>query len=279
MLAHNIGILAGGGPLPAELALKLTQQGYQVFIIGFQGFAEAELIKKYPHQLIRLAAAGEILRALRAHNCKDIILLGPVKRPSWRDLRPDAEGARILARLGKAIFRGDDGLLSSIISILEEEGFRVRGAHEFLNTELSQEGALGLLEPSLSAWEDIKRAAHILTVMAPLDVGQACVVRNGLALAIEALEGTDKMLERCRFLDQENCGGILLKMPKLGQDLRADMPTIGPMTIKNAALAKLDGIAFIAGKTLFSHKESCIKAADEERLFLYGLSDSLIKEC
>ncbi|MDF7674416.1 UDP-2,3-diacylglucosamine diphosphatase LpxI [Acetobacteraceae bacterium ESL0709] len=273
-----VGILAGGGPLPAQLAKKLTEQGRRVFIVGFDGFAESALLKNYPHKLIRLAAAGEILRSLKEHDCEDLVLIGPVKRPSWRDLRPDAEGARILARLGRAVFKGDDGLLSAVIKILEEENFHVRGAHEFMDNAVGQEGAQGKVIPSLQAWSDIRRAAHILTIMAPLDVGQGCVVQNGVTLAVEALEGTDLMLERCQQLGQESSGGILLKMPKAGQDLRADMPTLGPVTIEKAASAGLEGIAFIAGHTLLTHNDACKEVADREGLFLYGLSREVVQQ-
>lgn len=275
--ASTVGILAGGGPLPSQLARKLTEQGNPVFIVGFKGFVEEELIKNYPHQLIRLAAAGEILQSLRQHHCKDLVLIGPVKRPSWSDLRPDVEGAKILARLGKALFKGDNGLLSAIIVILEEEGFHIKGAHEFLDHTLGAEGPLGKFFPVGKTWEDIKKAAHILTIMAPLDVGQGCVVRNGVTLAIETLDGTDAMLERCQGFYQGK-GGILLKMPKSGQDIRADMPALGPVTIKKAAQAGLEGIAFIAGYTFLMHKEACKMVADENGLFLYGLSRGLVQQ-
>lgn len=268
----TIGILAGGGPLPARLAASLQAQGKDVFLVGFEGFADRALLAPYPHIFVRLAAAGEILRVLRAKNCTDLVLLGPVKRPSWRDLRPDAEGARILRRLGRAIFGGDNGLLGALVRVMEEEGFRVRGAHEFLIHETGDVGPLGFHAPDAQALADIQQAVAVQTTVGPLDMGQACVVQNGLVLAVEALEGTDAMLERCGPLRQEGLGGVLLKMPKPGQELRADMPALGPETIRRAAQAGLRGVAFEAGRALLVERALCVAEADRLGLFLYGLN-------
>ncbi|MEJ5154760.1 UDP-2,3-diacylglucosamine diphosphatase LpxI [Gluconobacter wancherniae] len=274
-----VGILAGGGPLPSQVAERVLAEGRQVFIVGFQGFADPELLAPYPHKIIRLAAAGDILGTLHLHGCTELVLIGPVRRPAWRDIRPDAEGARILAKLGRAIFAGDDGLLGAIVRVLENEGFRVRGAHEFLKQQTRLEGALGKKVPDETGFSDIRRGLKILSVMSCLDIGQGCVVQNGLVLAVEALEGTDVMLERCAQLKQvDSVGGVLVKMPKTGQELRADMPTIGPVTITNAARSGLRGVAFQADGTILTDPAACIMEADRLGLFLYGLSEKEMKE-
>jgi len=274
-----VGILAGGGPLPSQVAERVLAEGRQVFIVGFQGFADPELLATYPHKIIRLAAAGDILGTLHLHGCTELVLIGPVRRPAWRDIRPDAEGARILAKLGRAIFSGDDGLLGAIVRVLENEGFRVRGAHEFLKQQTRLEGALGKKVPDETGFSDIRRGLRILSVMSCLDIGQGCVVQNGLVLAVEALEGTDVMLERCAQLKQvDSVGGVLVKMPKTGQELRADMPTIGPVTITNAARSGLRGVAFQADGTILTDPAACIMEADRLGLFLYGLSEKEMKE-
>lgn len=277
-LPARVGILAGGGPLPAQLAETLRQKGQEPFLVGFEGFADEARLAPYPHEIIRLAAAGAILRALRAQGCRELVLIGPVRRPSWRALRPDAEGVRLLARLGRAIFAGDDGLLAAIVRLLEEEGFRVRGAHEFLLADENRYGPWGRVRPDRQALADIQRAVHILSVMGPLDIGQGCVVQNGLTLAVEALEGTDAMLRRCGDLKQEGAGGVLVKMPKAGQELRADMPAIGPVTVLKAAEAGVRGIAFPSQLTLVMDADRCIKEADRLGLFLYGLKPDSISD-
>lgn len=271
---ERVGILAGGGPLPARVAAALRQQGRDPFLIGFQDFVDESLLEPYPHQVIRLGAAGAILHALRAHHCRELVLIGPIKRPSWRALRPDAEGMRLIGRLGRALFAGDDGLLAAVVRLLEEEGFHIRGAHEFLTPLCRQDGVWGRVQPDEQALADIKQAVHILSVMGPLDIGQGCVVQQGLTLAVEALEGTDSMLQRCATLRQEGAGGVLVKMPKTGQELRADMPMIGPVTLVKAAEAGLRGIAFPSRLTLVLDEEHCIKEADRLGLFLYGLGET-----
>jgi len=267
-----VGILAGSGPLPFQVAEAISRQGGRVFIVGFQDFVDLEQIRHWPHRIIRLAAAGEILSALRQAECRDIVLIGPVRRPALRDLRPDAEGARLMARVGRALFAGDNGLLGALIRIFGEEGFNVRGAHEFLTRSLGKVGALGRVQPDSQAMSDIMRGVSVVRGLGALDIGQGCIVQDGVVLAVEAIEGTDRMLERALHLAQPGPGGVLVKMLKPGQEARADMPTIGPNTVVNAQAAGLRGIAFEAGFTLLTDPDECEATADRLGLFLYGLS-------
>ncbi|MBC7801922.1 MAG: LpxI family protein, partial [Gemmatimonadaceae bacterium] len=125
MTAGPLGIVAGGGPFPGRVAAAAQATGRGVFIVGLRGFADPGVIGPFPHAIVRMGAAGEILAQLRAAECCDLVLVGPVRRPSLIDLRPDAEGARIMARIGRAAFAGDDGFLAAIVAVLGEEGFRV----------------------------------------------------------------------------------------------------------------------------------------------------------
>src|SRR6185437_15509915 len=137
-----LGILAGGGGLPAQVAAAARAAGRAVFVVGLEGFAEPAVLAPWPHEIIRIGAAGRILAALRAHQCRDLVLIGPVRRPSLLDLRPDAQGTRILARIGRAAFAGDDGLLAAVVKVLGEEGFHVLSAHEVLNEAAAPVGLL-----------------------------------------------------------------------------------------------------------------------------------------
>src|SRR5579875_2482485 len=132
MTATPIGILAGGGALPAQVAAAAAAAGRPVFVVGLEGFADPASFARFPHCVLRMGAAGRIMQALRAHACRDLVLIGSVRRPSLLHLRPDAAGARLFARIGRAAFGGADGLLSAVVRALEEEGFRVLGAHEVL---------------------------------------------------------------------------------------------------------------------------------------------------
>ncbi len=271
--AHRgaLGILAGGGPLPGQVAAAAAAQGRAVFVVAFQDFADPAVVAPWPHETVRLAAAGRILASLRAHGCTELVLIGPVRRPSLRELRPDAEGARILARIGRALFLGDDGLLAALVRVLSEEGFVVRGAHEFLTDRVGAAGPLGRHAPDAQAHGDIARGVAVAQTLGRLDIGQGCVVQDGLVLAVEALEGTDQMLARAGALRQPGRGGVLVKLVKPGQDRRADLPTIGPDTVLAAAKAGLSGIAFEAGGTLLTDPGSLRDAADRHGLFLVGI--------
>ena len=265
-----LGIIAGGGPFPGQVARAATAAGRTVFIVALDGFADKAVIGLYPHAVARMGAAGRILALLRQAQCQDLVVVGPVKRPSMLDLRPDAEGVRLLARIGRAAFGGDDGLLAAVLRVLGEEGFRVLGAHEVLTEALAPAGLLTPNGPDAAAQADIARGLAVLKALGAADVGQACVVQQGIVLAVEAIEGTDAMLARAGSLARPGPGGVLVKCAKPGQDRRADLPAIGPDTMRAAAKAGLRGIAFEAGATLLADADATAEAAREAGLFLLG---------
>jgi DUF1009 family protein len=273
-----LGILAGGGRLPGQIAAAARAAGREVFLVGLEGFAEPAVLAPWPHEVIRILAAGRIIAALRAHGCRDLVLIGPIRRPSLFGLRPDAEGARILARIGRAAFAGDDGLLAAVVKVLGEEGFRVLGAQEILAEAVGPAGLLSRAGPDALAMADMRRSVAVVRAMGSVDVGQGCVVQQGIVLAVEAAEGTDAMLTRCGALARPGPGGVLVKLVKPGQDRRTDLPTIGPDTIRAAAAAGLRGVAFEAGGTIVADRDAAIAAADAAGLFLLGLDPDALSE-
>jgi DUF1009 family protein len=266
-----LGIIAGGGTLPGRVAAAAAAAGRAVFLLGLEGFAEPAVLAPYPHANVRLGAAGRMLQLLRERGCRDLVIVGPVQRPSLLDLRPDAEGTRILARIGRAAFAGDDGLLAALVRVLADEGFRVLGAHEILTEVLAPDGLLTRTAPDAEAMSDLARGIAVLHALGAADVGQACVVQQGIVLAVEAAEGTDAMLARCAALARPGPGGLLVKLAKPGQDRRADLPTIGPRTVRAAAAAGLRGIAFEARGTMLTDRPGMIEAAEQGGLFLLGV--------
>jgi DUF1009 family protein len=267
-----LGIIAGGGPLPGQVAEAARAAGRPVFVAALEGFAEPAVIGRFPHQFFRLGAAGAIRAALKSRNCVDVVMIGPVKRPSLLALRPDAEGTKLLARVGRAAFAGDDGLLAAIIKIMGEDGFRVLGAHDILADVLGPEGLLTEKGPDAAAMADVKRGFAVLAALGAADVGQACVVQQGIVLAVEAVEGTDAMLARVKNLARPGPGGVLVKISKPGQDRRADLPALGAATVENAAAAGLRGIAFEAGGTILANRSDMVDAASRTGIFLIGIS-------
>ncbi len=253
------------------MAAAATASGRSVFTVALEGHADRAVVAPYPHAFVRLGAAGRIIRLLREHTCADVVMIGTVRRPSLLDIRPDAEGTRILARIGRAIFAGDDGLLAAVARVLGEEGFRVLAPQHVLADGLGRAGLLAGPPPDALAMADIARAVAVARALGRVDVGQGCVVQQGLVLAVEAVEGTDAMIARCAGLAREGPGGVLVKLVKPGQDRRADLPTIGLATVRGAAAAGLRGIAFEAGGTILVDRAAMCEAAGASGLFLYGI--------
>jgi UDP-2,3-diacylglucosamine hydrolase len=276
-MPRRLGIIAGGGVLPVKVAAAARAAGRGVFIVGLEGFADPAILAPWPHEIRRLGAASRIIAALRENGCQDLVMIGPVRRPSLLDLRPDVEGAKLLARIGRAAFAGDDGLLAAVIRVLTEEGFRVIGAHEIIQEVLAPAGVLTRTRPDAQAMADIHRGVHVVGLLGSADVGQACVVQQGLVLAVEAIEGTDSMLLRASELRRDGIGGVLVKLVKPGQDKRADLPTIGIATVQNAAAAGLRGVAFEAKATILAEREACLAAADAADIFMLGLDPETLK--
>jgi DUF1009 family protein len=196
-------------------------------------------------------------------------------RPNVRLWRADAKAIMLARRIFAMIAGGDDGLLSGLASIFEEEGFSVISAQDCLPGLTADEGILGCHSPSIDDRADAARGAAILAALGPLDVGQAVVVAGGVCLGVEAIEGTDALLARVATLPPERRrhapppSGVLVKLVKAGQDRRVDMPAIGPRTIEGAALAGLHGIVAEAGGATIVDREATVSAADAAGMFLW----------
>lgn len=269
-MAAKLGILAGGGPLPGYLVEACRTSQRPVFVVAFEGQADPDVIAGTPHAWVRLGAAGAALDHLHNAGVGEIVMAGPVRRPTLRELRPDRRAAKFLGR--GLLNKGDDGLLSAIVRALEEEeGFRVVGADEVLADLAAPSGPFGGYRPDTEADADIAHGVNVLRATGPLDIGQAVVVQQGIVLGLEAAEGTRALLERCGPLRREGRGGVMVKLPKPGQETRADMPSIGPETIRAARDSGLSGIAVAAGRTLVFEQAKLVSEADTAGMFVVGI--------
>jgi hypothetical protein len=222
---------------------------------------------------VTLGAIGRALKALHAAEARDVVMIGPVRRPSLATMKLDWRGLQILTRLGLGAGFGDDRLFKAIVGELEGEGFRVIGADEVIDELLAPEGLLTRAGPDPVAARDIQLGIEIAVRLGELDVGQAVVVQQGLVLGVEAVEGTDQLLARCAGLRRGGPGGVLVKLKKPKQERRADLPTIGPKTVQAAAAAGLAGIAVHAGNCLIIERAGVIEAADRAGMFVIGVAD------
>jgi DUF1009 family protein len=268
-----IALFAGKGDLPRTLIDVFQSQNRPFLIIAFRGQTEEILVKNLPHTWVSFGEVGKIRKYLDENKVKEIVMGGTISRPAMSEIKPDWEGVKWLAKIGvKAL--GDDNLLKSIISMIEEQGYRVVGPDTILGDLLAPEGVLTAAEPDEQAWRDIGRGIEVLSALGPVDVGQAVVIQEGLVLGVEAIEGTDALIKRAGDLRRPGLGGVLIKVAKLQQEKRVDLPTIGLKTIHTATKAGLRGIAFEAGRTLFLNQNEAIQEANEKGLFLLGLSRS-----
>ncbi len=266
----KLGILAGGGKLPSRLIDACQKTGRDFFVLAFTGHTDAEALGAVPQAWIRLGEIAKGFRLLREAGVEEVVLAGPVRRPTLKELRPDWQTIRFFSRIGlKAL--GDDGLLRAVLQEIENEGFRVVGLHTILPDILAGEGVMGRCSPDEQAWLDITHGLNILRVTGPLDIGQAIVVQQGIVLGLEAIEGTDALLERCGVVRRDGLGGVLVKTRKQGQEQRVDLPTIGPETVRQAANAGLRGIAVETGGTIIVDRDMTVSAADKAGLFLVGV--------
>jgi len=205
-------------------------------------------------------------------------LAGKVDRPKFNEIKLDAKGVMVLPRVVAAARKGDDALLRCMIEMFEQEGFRAVGVAEAAPGLICGEGPLGQLSPGAEHQADIARAFAIVRALGALDVGQAAAVCEGLALAVEAAEGTDAMIARIATLKDNLRGtpekkrGVLAKALKPTQDAKTDMPVIGTSTVRNAAAAGLAGIALEAGKSLIVDKAAVAAEADRLGLFVCGVT-------
>jgi DUF1009 family protein len=172
---------------------------------------------------------------------------------------------------------GDDHLLTGIAGIFERDGFRMVGIKDVAPDLLMPLGCLTRASANDEATADIARGREVLRALSPFDVGQAVVVIDGHVVGVEDIEGTDGLLARIARLRAEGrirakaARGVLVKAPKSGQDLRFDLPTLGPRTIEGAVSAGLSGIAIVAGNTIVADPQAMIEAADRAGLFVTGL--------
>ena len=274
-LRGPLAIVCGGGRFPLEVARAAADAGRPPFLVGLIGAADPA-IENFPHVWLSVGQIGKLFSELRAHKIAEVALIGALTRPEFSELRFDWGAIKRAPELAIAFRGGDNQLLAGVASIFEREGLRVVGVHEIAPALLAPIGPIGRRAPAAAAEADIRAGAALLAALSPFDAGQGAVVADGRVVAIEAAEGTDAMLARVaqlretRRLRFSGPAGVFVKAPKRGQDLRFDMPAIGPQTVAAAAKAQLQGVAVAAGAALIADRDEVARAADAASLFVIG---------
>ncbi len=263
-MAGRLAIIACGGALPVRIA----ESHPDALIYTLKGIPSSLTERAEEHQLEKI---GTLFAAMKEAGVERLVFAGHLTRPAINPAECDAEMLRLAPRVMQALPKGDDALLREVIAIFEEQGFDVVGAHELVadlaaETELSAGPA-----PSDAELDDARRAIEVLAHLSPLDIGQGCVVAGGQCLGIETAQGTDAML---RFVGESpdtlrrGERGVYVKAAKRNQDLRVDMPAIGPETVAKVAEAGLAGLVVEAGRVMILDRKSTMEAVEKAGIFL-----------
>jgi len=276
-ISSPIGVIAGGGAMPFAVADSLIARGITPVLFALKGSCDPVRVERFRHHWISIGQVGRATKLFRSEGCRDLIFIGTLQRPALSEVRLDWGTIRVLGRIVAAFRGGDDHLLSGIGRLLEQDGFRMVGIRDVAPDILMPEGCISRGTPDPADIADIAKGRDVLRALGPFDIGQAVVVIDGHVVAVEDIEGTDGLLARVARLRSEGrirakaARGVLVKAPKSGQDLRFDLPTVGPRTVEGVARAGLAGIAIIAGHTIAAESQTMIEAADKAGLFIQGL--------
>jgi hypothetical protein len=261
----KIGLLAGAGEVPAHFARKAGQRGISIIAVSFSDEIHVKLEplveKAYS---IGIGKPGKIFKTFKNENVTDLVMLGKVDkkiifRPGFFDLR----AIKFFKRL---ISHEDKTLLLGVINEIEKEGFNVLDQKELLGEVFPKQGVLTQRKPSIEEMEDIKFGIPIAKTLADMEIGQTIVVKNKTVVSVEAIEGTDKALDRGCELSRGKC--IAIKVSRTNQDYRYDVPGIGSLTMESLISGGASVLAVEAGRVMIVDQEKVVEMADRAKISL-----------
>ena len=265
---NNLGIIAGSGLLPSEIADLHLKQGGNVYIAALEGETDILHITKYQYKQFPIGSVGALLEYFRENNVKEIIIIGGITRPDLKSVKVDKAGSLLIAKILKEKFLGDDNILKIISDFIESKGFKVISPKALLELGTYEKLYASNKLPSKQDQIDIELGSQVIKSLSNLDIGQSVIVADGYVLGIEAAEGTDALIRRCELLRKTERGGVLVKMAKLTQDMRLDLPTIGPDTIFYLAKHGYNGLAIQKSGVIIVKPAETIALLNEHDLFI-----------
>lgn len=267
---ETLGIIAGGGQFPRLIAKEARKQGHAIAICGFRGNTDPDLVQDCDaFEIVALGQLSKLIDFFKKNNVKRICMAGTINKPRALDIRPDFRAAKLLFTMKT---KGDDVLLRAVLGELEREGFSPTSAAELVPSLRCPEGILTSKKVPQEVWDDINFGWPIVKSIGRLDIGQCIVVRKGIVMAVECLEGTDATIQRGAELGGADC--VTIKLAKPEQDERVDLPSIGMSTLENLVHHKYTALAIEAYKTLFFDRENTIKFAQKHNIHIIALPNS-----
>lgn len=266
---ERIGLIAGNGRFPIIFADNVTRLGYKVSAVAHVGETAAELERHVDRiHWIKIGQFNKLIQALKEDGVRQAVMLGGISKTHvFTTVRPDF---RALALAGRLKQWKDDAILRAIAAELEGEGIQIRESTFGLTGVLVEEGVLTSRQPSEKEWEDIRYGWEVAHDIGLLDIGQCVVVKDRVVVAVEAVEGTDEAIRRGGTLAKE--GAVVVKRSKPQQDLRFDLPAIGPKTIATMKAVQAAVLAAEAGRSVVLDREEMLAQAEKAGIAVVGLA-------
>ena len=266
---ERIGLIAGNGRFPIIFADNARRLGYHVSAVAHEGETEPELAGHVDRiHWIKIGQLNKLIKAFKEDNVRQTVMLGGIKKTHvFTTVRPDFRTLALAARV--ALWKDDD-ILRELAKELEREGIAICESTFGLEGILVEEGTLTARTPSEKEWEDIRYGWEVAHEIGRLDIGQCVVIKDRVVVAVEAVEGTDGAIKRGGDLAKE--GAVVVKRSKPQQDLRFDLPTVGPRTIEVMASVKASVLAIEAGRTILLDREIMLDKARSARIAIVGIT-------
>ncbi len=250
------------------LARAVRASGRGLVVCAYVGIADSALESLATRlEWVRLGQAGRVIDTFRASGVRQVVLLGGISKPSLFNLRPDALGLRLLARVA---VKTDDNLLRAVAAEFESHDMEVVSAVPWLTRALAPRGVWGRVQPTEPQRSDVAYGWALAAHLGAFDVGQTVVVRDRTPVALEAIEGTDACITRAG--EAGGAGGVVVKRVKPGQDHRFDLPAVGPRTVETCVRAGVRVLAVEAGSTLVMERARMVELADRAGIVLWGVA-------
>jgi len=267
---EKVGIIAGAGYLPLHMADEALDRGYQVVAIAFSGFTDPAMESRIKEVFwLRLGQVEKVISILKSHDIHRVIMAGKIEKSNlmrfW-NLRPDRRAIRLLRQMRD--WR-DDTILATVAEELLKEDIVVDEITFWAGKLMARSGVMTRKAPNDSQWKDIEFGRDMAQGIGGLDIGQTVVVRSGAVIAVEAIEGTDRAIRRAGELGIPET--VVVKMAKPNQDMRFDVPGVGPSTIDSMIDAKAAVLAVESGKTMITNYEEMISRANRARISVVGI--------
>ena len=264
---NNIGIISGGGKLPIAIGSRLIKKNYKVVFFVIEEYFVSEFYKNLEVQIINLHSAKKIIQLFKSKTIDSIIMAGHITRPSLSDLSFDFQTLKLAKNilLNKT---GDNDLLLTLKNFFQDNGFNYFDWKDHCPDLFATQDNLTITKPSSLAKKNLKKALLVFKSYGKLDVGQSIIVQNQIILGLEAVEGTDNLISRCKDLKKSGDQGILVKFAKYKQSKILDVPTIGLETIKLLKENDYEGIYIEKNNCLILDKQKTIKLADQNKIFI-----------